>query len=283
MKSPATPGTDGLTVRGVAIPAQPGVDFDLAALAGQGVTVSEDGNELIAEAEGTPAISQGKYTVSPALHIQSNVDFATGNVEFPGPVGVDGDVLDGFSVSAGADLTVKGVVQAASLQAGGNVVLMGGVLGNDRGSVVAQGDVRASFLQACTVKAGGDVLVNGEVIRCTIEAAGAVRIGGTGKIIGGSVKAGTQIEAKQIGSPAGVPTRVMITAQKRAGPSVQQGVTGAATEKEKEASRPSIRVSEMVHPPSEIVIGTARLSITTPTPFCFFTQSGTSIVMASYK
>src|SRR5262249_23547207 len=110
MKSPSTSGYEGVTVLGTPIVPEPGEDFDLTQFAGEGVAASEDGNALVAEVAGNPSISQGKYTVSPALHIRSNVDFSTGNIEFPGPVIVDGDVLDGFSVTAGADLTIKGVV-----------------------------------------------------------------------------------------------------------------------------------------------------------------------------
>ncbi len=294
MKSPATPGFDGETVLGNVIAATPGVNFELGSFAGDGTVVTEDDCQLVANVAGNPSLAQGKYTVSPALHIRSNVDFSTGNIDFPGPIIIDGDVLDGFSVIAGADLNVKRVVQAATLQAGGNVVLMSGMFGNDRGSVIADGDIRASFLQVCNVKAGGDVLVNGEAIRCNIEAGGSVKVTGSGKIIGGAIKAGTQIEAKVIGSAAGVPTKVTLTTTPPTGlkriaaaeprseqPSGQDKVPGKS--KEKQPEKPTVKVFDMVYPPTEIIIGPARLFISTATPHCAFTLNGTNIELGAFS
>lgn len=299
-KLPTTPKTEGSTVRGRVLPADAGVDFNLRMFAGQGVTVSRDGNQLIAEETGHPSMSHGKYTVSAALHIPGDIDFSTGNIDFPGPVIVEGDVLDGFSVSAGADLVVRGAVQAATLKAGGNILLRGGAFGKDRAFISAEGDVRASFLQAAKVTAGGDVLVNREVIRCTVEAGGTVQVGGEfqmagGKIIGGVIRAGRRIQARQIGSPTGVPTRLTVVADSASAPPVQRIPTiralapnspnpamGRSETEGMLRRRPSISVKDMVYPPCEIVIGAARLTISEPTQFCKFVPSDNKITIGPY-
>lgn len=271
-KQLATAGTPGHTVRGEVLPTLDGKDLDLKRMVGKGVTVSEDGTEIRAAIDGIPAVSQGKYSVTPSLQIGQDVDFSTGNVNFPGSVVVNGEVQDGFEIRSEGDISIRGTVGAATLEAGGAVALMSGMFGREKGSIVAQGDVKATFLTECTVETPGDVVVQRELVRSTVTAGGSVVLTG-GKIIGGTIRAGYQVSAEVIGSPTGrAPTQIVITMETPKGEGRPPEGSG----------RPSVRVHGTVYPPTRITIGRAQLSIDEDTPYCVFVETNDQIVMLPY-
>ena len=53
--------------------------------------------------------------VSNTLEIDQNVDFSTGNIDFPGNVIVHRSVKDCFTVKARDDIEVRGLIEAATL------------------------------------------------------------------------------------------------------------------------------------------------------------------------
>ena len=54
---------------------------------------------------------------------------ASGNIQFDGSVVIQGDVAKGMSVKATGDIEVAGIVEMASLEAGGNITVKSGVIG----------------------------------------------------------------------------------------------------------------------------------------------------------
>lgn len=60
-----------------------------------------------------------------------------------------------MSVRAGGTLTVDGVVEGASLWAGKDIILRGGVLGDGKAVVFARGDIYARFFEYAKVEALG--------------------------------------------------------------------------------------------------------------------------------
>jgi uncharacterized protein (DUF342 family) len=314
VKHPPTPGTPGYTIRGGEILPQPGKDIDLKKMLGKDVELSEDGLLVIASADGTPSSMGSRYSVLPALRIDGTVGVGTGNVTFPGSITVGGDVLDGFTVKADGDITVRGVVQAATLEATGNVILMAGIFGRERGRIVAGGDVRAAFLNECSVRSEGSVLVSGEIVRSNVTAKTSVQVGGSGKIIGGTISAGVQIVANTIGSPVGrVATRLILPNERGwradggAGdadaqpesssapvaasarpaaehPTVTEEVAPSdkAESKDKESTRIAVKVRGVVYPPTHILIGHSRRSIDLEVEYAMFTEGQGEITMAPF-
>lgn len=272
IKEPATDGMEGYTVRGEVLPAQHGKDLDLRRLVGQGVALSGDGLQLVATAEGTPSFAGGKYSVLPTLRIDQDVSFGTGNIDFPGNVLIAGDVQDGFSVRADGDITVKGVVQGASLEASGQIVLLAGMFGRERGTLKAAGDVRAQFLHECTVTSDADVLVGGELVRATVTARGSVHVTGAGKIMGGTISAGREVMANAVGSPVGrVATRIVLSP-----PVAEEGTPPTR------APRPALKVRGITYPPTQIVIGDARRTIDSEIAYAIFTERDGAVSMTPY-
>lgn len=306
IKHPATPGTPGYTIRGIEIPPQAGKDVDLKKMLGKGVGLSEDGLQVLASADGTPSSLGSKYSVLPSLRIDGEVGPGTGNVNFPGSVMVGGDVLDGFTLKADGDITVRGVAQAATLEAGGNVILMAGMFGRERGTIAAAGDIRAAFLNECSVRTEGNVLVSGEIVRSNVIAKGSVQVAGSGKIIGGTISSGEQIVANTIGSPIGrVATRLILPnasgwradgegahsqpVDDEASPSADDAAATAApasevpTEVDPKAPtgpRIAVKVRGVVYPPTHILIGHARRTIDLEVQYAMFVEGQEEVVMA---
>jgi uncharacterized protein (DUF342 family) len=184
---------------------------------------------------------------------------------------VNGEVQDGFQVRADGDITVHGTVGAATLEATGNVSLMNGMFGREKGSIIARGDVRATFLTECTVQAQGNVLVQREISRSTVTAGGSVVMSRGGKIIGGTVRAGREVSAEVVGSPTGrALTQIVIQPE--------SGERDAA----EGSGRPRVSVHGKVYPPTRISIGEGQLSIQEDTPYCMFVENNGQIVILPY-
>lgn len=195
---PPEKGTDGTNIMGQKVPATAGKE--LAPPMGDNVQLSEDKTKLVAKTAGQLSVRGDRYYVTPVFEVHGDVDYSIGNVDFFGDVVVRGDVRDGFTIKAGGNLTVWGVVEDATLIAGGNVTLQKGMNGGENGSIQSGGDVYSKFLENCLVYAEGDVRIGSMV-------AGEIHCGGSvdaterpGALIGGSIHARYHVEARTIGS-----------------------------------------------------------------------------------
>lgn len=207
---PPTAGKPGRDVFNEPIPAIDGKPAIV--LAGDNVEFIPDRNEYRATAAGRLVLVGQRLCVDEQLVIDGDVDLATGNVEFPGTVLVKGFVRGGLRVKAGKEVEILGGVEAAGVEAvAGSVRIAQGVQGNHHALIVAGVDVHAKFIENATVFAQRDVLVQVAVVNSEITAGNQVRVNiRKGAIIGGTIRAGQFIRAKEIGSPAGVATELVL-------------------------------------------------------------------------
>ncbi len=211
IRTPPTPGSDGVTVSGRVAPAKPGKSANLPL--GRNVRPSEDGNAALAQIAGEVVYQGGRIHVHPVHEVAGDVDFSTGNIEFGGSVVVRGNVAAGFRIKAEGGVDIMGSVDAAEITAGGSVILRRGMQGNGKGVITATGDVVARFLEHATVRAGGDVTVSEGIIFCQVDAVGAIEVKGKkGLISGGVLRAGRRVSAKTGGSPFGARTEIEVGA-----------------------------------------------------------------------
>ncbi len=208
-KIPATEGKEGRTVTGSIIPPIPGKDIVLAG--GQNTKVSEDGLLMTATIDGHVVFTGKVPRVVPVFDVKGDVDYSVGNIDFIGDVHISGNVLDDFKVKAKGSIFIGGNVQSAALEAGGTIAVKGGVIGKDRGSVKANEDIMAKFVENATLDAKRNVIIEKAIIHSQIMAGEEVRV--TGKkavIVGGKVMAGKLIESKTIGSYVDIKTEVQV-------------------------------------------------------------------------
>lgn len=167
---------------------------------GRNTEASEDGTKLLAVKSGRVEFSGRSFLVKSVLEINGNVDFSSGNINFVGDVHIHGDVSGGFTVRTIGDITIDGVVEAAEIEAGGDLIVAKGILGDSRAVIRAHHDIYAQYMENCTVHCNGDLktdcIVNGNVY-CDGEVQART---GRGTIIGGRIRAARGISAKIVGS-----------------------------------------------------------------------------------
>lgn len=214
-RHPASKGVPGQTLFGAVLPAKDGKEVQFASGL-VGVTLAaDDPNLLLAAQNGQPVQVTGGMQVDPVFTVES-VNPASGHIRFEGCVIVKGDVMAGMTVQASGDIEVGGVVEAATLEAGGNIVIKGGVIGglghHDSHFLRCGGTFNAGYASQAHIEAGDSIFIDDTAMQCELSAVNCVRIGGkkSGQLIGGHTQAMFSIAAKKIGSLQRVATRIEI-------------------------------------------------------------------------
>ncbi|WP_422445777.1 DUF342 domain-containing protein [Thermoanaerobacterium sp. DL9XJH110] len=206
---PPTKGISGKTVTGKIIPAKDGREVKFRT--GKNVYVSEDGSKLFSSIAGQPVISEDRVSVLPILEIKGDVGPATGNINFLGSVRVKGNVKSGFKIKAEGNVEVDGTVEAAEIEAGGDIILKGGIQGRGKGLLKSNMDVFAKYIENSTVEAEQNIFVSEAVMHSNISAGKKIKIDGRkGLLVGGVSKAGEELTAKIIGSHMSTYTEVEV-------------------------------------------------------------------------
>lgn len=196
-------GTPGITVTGKELSAKPGKNAKAPA-SGAGVELSEDGTEYRATIEGHATLVGNRIQVTRELHIDSSIDYTTGNIDFVGDLVISGMVQSGFSVKAKGNITIKGSVERrAYVCAGGDVVVHETVrCGRKRVGVEANGTISAPRLDNSFIKARGDVLIAEEVINSKINCYGRF-LSPEAEVRGCEIEAVGGMEINRVGSREG--------------------------------------------------------------------------------
>ena len=212
---PPTSGEPGATVLGKPIPANPGKDAVFAA-AKNGVAIDpKDPNKLIAAISGYPVQKKNEISVEPVYKVK-NVDLHTGNINFEGTVYITEDVHSGMTVKATGDIHVGGTVEGATLEAGGDIVVKGGILCESdhqckTGSeVTCGGSCHVRFAQNAHISAGNGIFINDFSMQSALTAGHQIIVGSEesrkGHIIGGTAYAPMLVKAQAIGSDNNIKT-----------------------------------------------------------------------------
>lgn len=205
---PPTEGIPGKKVTGTELPAASGKEVKLPR--GTNTHLNEEQNQLLASKDGSLQYIRECFCVQPLFQVNGDVDYGVGNIDFPGDVRIYGDVRNGFVVKAKGDIVIDGLVEGAILEAGGNISIRKGVLGDDRAVISAQKSVSAQYLENCVVYAG-DRVETSSIITSDVNSDNAIVVrSGRGTIIGGKLVATNLISATVIGCRAERVTELII-------------------------------------------------------------------------
>ncbi len=164
---------------------------------------------LVATTAGRLLYDGSRIEVQPVYHVQGDVSLQSGNIKFPGFVGISGTVRSGFHVIAEGEIRVGEGVEAALLSADGDIAVAQGVYGRNKGVLRTKGAVRATFIEHCTVLAIGPVTVSNYLMRCEVKSNDSVTItGDKGGVIGGTVRARAGLSTFNLGNERGIRTLV---------------------------------------------------------------------------
>ncbi|WP_319470896.1 FapA family protein [uncultured Pseudodesulfovibrio sp.] len=205
-----TSGEGGIDLYGKTIPAHGGKE--LRVHLGENVLVHEDKKTFEAKAKGVMVMERGTLSVTDCLIIPGNVDLASGNVKLEhGSVKILGSIQAGFIVTAPKHVIVAGSIESATVEAGGNIEVSGGILMPEGGKIKAKGDVIANYTTNALIEAGGDVHIANDVTNTEIHAEGhlfATR--GKGHVQGGHIVTAKGMSINEAGSDLGVATNLTV-------------------------------------------------------------------------
>ncbi len=205
---PPQPGTAGVRVDGKIIEPKPVSPARIPA--GANTVLSEDGKKLVAAREGHLEFANGAFQVRALLEIKGDVDYSTGNIDFPGNVHVCGDIRENFTVRSSGSIAVDGIVEAATVEAGGDIVITRGVVGDNRALLRSHGTVRVKYLENCVVYAAkgvyADCIMNSQIFSDDVISV----LSGRGSVIGGALTAAHLIRARMIGAQSGRRTELTL-------------------------------------------------------------------------
>jgi len=206
-----TDGRDGIDIFGDVIEGEDGEGVEL----NLGENVYVDGRKLVSKIDGLIEYKKERdgtisFDIAEVYLVNGDLDYSTGNVDFPGSVIVKGNIKAGFQVTAGKDViaeTVRGRVVA-----GGSVVVKQGIIGaSEVAEVEAKSAVYAKFVQNAKIISDEDVTIKKSIMSSEIYSGASISIEGSpGTIIGGKVVASDGISAKVIGSESFVKTEVSL-------------------------------------------------------------------------
>ena len=204
-KIPAEQGEPGYTVTGKLLPAKDGKDRSIPI--GQNVRLSEDGMSAFAEINGLVKMLSGKVTVEPVYLVEGDVNMKEGNIKFLGTVVVKGNVDDGFDVNAAGNIEVMGSVGRCNLSAEGDIIVHQGITGKNSGRIICSGSLWSKFIENAHVESGQLVVVSDGIINSTVFSDKRIVCRGKrASIVGGHLRASEEIDAKALGSVAGMET-----------------------------------------------------------------------------
>ena len=206
--NPPVQGIPGKTVRNRVISAVNG----RAALLprGKNVSVGPDGKSLVANFSGEVELQEnGLISVYANHEVPADVDNTTGNINFVGNVIVRGNVLSGFSVEAGGNVEVYGVVEGATIKAGGNIILHRGMQGMGKGMLISGGNIVARYIEYSNIEAKS--IQSEAIMHSNVKCTNKLELTGKkGLLVGGTCRAGSLISAKIIGSQMATATELEV-------------------------------------------------------------------------
>jgi uncharacterized protein (DUF342 family) len=202
---PPERGTPGHTVTGKMLPSKDGKTTQLDI--GNNVKLSDDRKQAVATANGQVLILGSKISVEPVFVVNGSVNLKTGNVLFLGSVLVEGSVEDGFAVKAAGNIEIQGSVGKCELDAEGDIIVKQGINGKSSAMIKSGAAVYAKFIENANVEAGTYVVVSDGIINSNVSCDEKIICRGKrAAIVGGHLRAAEEINAKTLGSVAGMET-----------------------------------------------------------------------------
>ncbi len=207
---PAIEGRDGVTVKGKVLTAKRG--REQMPIKGKGFERMNDNLTYTATMDGKIEMQNDKIMILPVHEVYGNAELAGGNIDFRGDIVIHGNVESGVVIRATGSITVDGIVEACTLEAGKEIILRSGMLGGNKASVKTKSGITAKFFEFTNIECEGDLQAD-VLMDCNVKCKGQVILDGSrGSIIGGSIHAVRGVRASTLGNEAEKRTEVYVGA-----------------------------------------------------------------------
>jgi uncharacterized protein (DUF342 family) len=182
---PPVPGKAGLTVFDQPITVRKPRAEKLRTGKNVEVTEEPDGTRILkAACNGRVRHALGVVTVDDLYVIKGDVCLETGNIHHTGSVSIQGDVKAGALLEVAGDVVVQGLVETSTIRCGGTLTVHGGIVGDGTGTVDADGEVHALYVNEARISCRGSLVVQNEITHSEITCHGEVLVT-AGRIAGG--------------------------------------------------------------------------------------------------
>jgi uncharacterized protein (DUF342 family) len=202
---PPTAGMPGVDVFGHLVGAEPGKVLD-PRLGANTQRSTHDPMLIVAETMGHARLADGILEVHEFYLVDGDVDYASGNIAFGKSVLVRGDVKGGFSVDAGGDVEVSGLVEDCAVKAQGKLLVKGGFTGQGKGLIQARGDITIAYVRNQQVRGESAVRIQKEAVNSRMQSRQSIFVNGL--LAGGKAQARFTIECQVAGTETGTPTHL---------------------------------------------------------------------------
>jgi len=165
--------------------------------------------ELIATQDGVLVRTENRITIQKKIEVDGYVDFSTGNIEFTGDLVVAKGIRDRFEVNVDGDVTVHGLIEAATVRCRGDLDAAGGMAGREQGHLHVGGNVTGKYLDNIEGHIEGDLAINREVINAELTIEGNI-VMPNGSIIGGQITPVGKVHVGTLGSEATVTGKLVL-------------------------------------------------------------------------
>lgn len=172
---------------------------------GKNVRHNDEDDTFYATSDGRIRWYANTLAVNEVFTVAGDVGLETGHIDHPGALVVQGDILEGSRIRTIGNIEVMGVVEPCDIEAGGNLIVHGGLTGSEGHRCVVGGGVQARFILDANIEAGEDVVADKEILHSRVCSRGAVTVA-RGRIVGGEIMALGGVQVEETGSDADVVT-----------------------------------------------------------------------------
>jgi uncharacterized protein (DUF342 family) len=175
-----------------------------------GENTSTDGTYFYAAIDGQLIEKNGVLSVSNKLVIPGDVNYTTGNINFPGDVEINGSVADGFKVYVDGNLLAKQTLNATDVVVKGSLEVRGGIIGRGQATIKVGGEIKVRFVENCKIAAWGNITIDTEILNASIYTMGKLNVGDRGFIMGADIYAVHGMRCAKIGRTMGKACKIHV-------------------------------------------------------------------------
>jgi len=191
-------GFDGRDIFGNTIALQ----SSLRQLPVPGANVGVQGAVCRAETDGCFRWDPPVFQVDKVL-VLGDVDYQTGNINFPGDIVLNGEVAAGFRIDAKGSLFSARSINVSIVQCGGDVIARQGLIGNGESFINAKGSIKAKFIENIEVQSAQSIEILSSCLNCELKSLDSIVLRDRSLLMGGKLLAQNGISVFQVGSERG--------------------------------------------------------------------------------
>jgi uncharacterized protein (DUF342 family) len=174
----------------------------------QGQNTKLDGDRVVATKDGRFELWKNNFWVHEVFEVTGDVDYHTGNIQFPGDIIIHGRVNDGFKVEAEGSIVCMETLDASEVICKRNLEVYRGIIGRQKGKISVGGTIHTKYIENCYVEADDSIFVETGILHSIVRTQNTLELLPKSIIAGGKIYAQNGIKAGQLGTKIGIKTEI---------------------------------------------------------------------------